>query len=447
MVAAAAGNTGNVPSHVCYLCKRKFQDAGLLARHERLSDLHRHNTEKQDEMVEHRKNDLKQAIVATRGQIQEADTMLMEQVVPNQNLQSQRTVLEMQLRQLLGEYGQAQEMIEDGRGQRMEKKGGGPCAKIVNSGECQGGRLILKTGVATWQGNKDVQEDRYILDIELDSQDGQHIGGCAVLDGHSGSLCVDMLVDRFPANLEKCLASKPTLSEESLRQAVTEACILTDDEFLAKARVHEVLDGSTFIMALVFPDGANHKLLIANVGDSRAVLCRASGTPSGENGEDRLMAMRLSDDHKPSRADEGQRAKAKGALIDLQGVWRVCTPAPCIFGGRNIQRWGLAVSRAFGDLLLKEPERYGCPGVTAGGLITAMPEITVIEIQPNEDRFLVLACDGIWDVLGDDDAVSVCAGQAGAELAALALTRRSFAVGSDDNLTTLVMTWQPIEGS
>merc|ERR1712061_223941 len=112
-------------------------------------------------------------------------------------------------------------------------------------------------------------------------------------------------------------------------------------------------------------------------------------------------------------------------------------------GGRAIQRWGLAVSRAFGDLLLKEPEKYGCPGVSPGGLVTAEPEFHVVDLDPTTDRFLVLACDGVWDVLRDEDAIAVCASQAGVESAAHALVRYAFAGGSGDNLTALVVAWRP----
>merc|ERR1711920_1065288 len=310
------------------------------------------------------------------------------------------------------------------------------------------GRLVVSVGAATWQGNKEVQEDRYIFDVELDAPEGQRIAGFIVLDGHSGSLCVDALVEWLPRNLQKCLSAKSAFTEEHLRQAVTEACVLTDDEFLTKAREREVLDGSTMILCLIYPDDArvsldgsrntgHCRLLIANLGDSRAVLCRS------QNG--RLSAVRLSDDHKPGRADERRRIEAKGGVVDIQGVWRVFTPSPATFGGRSLM-WGLAVSRAFGDLLMKEPQRYGCAGAT-GALVTAVPEIHTYDLNPTEDRFLVLACDGIWDVLGDDDAVSVCIEHKSADQAAHALIRRSFESGSDDNLTAMVVAWQPLDAS
>lgn len=282
-----------------------------------------------------------------------------------------------------------------------------------------------------------------MMNVQLEAPGGQRIIGFCVLDGHSGSLCVDALMDWLPRNLQKCLAAKPSLTEETLRQAVTEACVLTDDEFLAKAREREVLDGSTMIICLIYQDEGRLaadgtrgrgpcRLLLANLGDSRAVLCRSQGG--------RLSAVRLTDDHKPGRADERRRIEAKGGVVDMQGVWRVFTPGPANFGGRSVL-WGLAVSRAFGDLLMKEPQRYGC-ATAIGELVSAVPEIHTYELHPTEDRFVVLACDGIWDVLADDDAIAVCIEHRTADLAANALVRRAFEVGSDDNLTALVVAWQ-----
>jgi len=447
---AAAGAATAAPRFICFLCKRKFQSAVLLTRHKQLSELHRANLQKQDEAIQQKKEEMRKAIGVVRKQLQDMEHAIAKS--PNEEgLTSQRTSLELKMRQAVGEYGQAQEKLEASRHMQAMERGGTATntatalTKMTQTHETRVGNLNVSVGAATWQGNKEVQEDRLMMDIKLESSDGQKVIGFCVLDGHSGSLCADALVEWLPRNLQKCLATKAALSEETLRQAAMEACMLTDDEFLAKAREREVLDGSTMIIALIFPnegrigaDGSRHKghkLMLVNCGDSRAVLCRA------QNG--RLNAVRLTDDHKPGRADEQRRVEANGGVVDHQGVWRVFTPGPANFGGRNIL-WGLAVSRAFGDLLMKEPQRYGCAGAT-GELVTAVPEIHCYDLFPQEDRFLILACDGIWDVLGDEDAVAVCTEHRTADNAAHALIRRSFEVGSDDNLTALVVAWQPGE--
>lgn len=444
--SSPSGATGSDAGRfICFLCKRKFKSAPLLTRHKQLSELHRRNQLRQDEEIQQKKEELRQAIASVRKQLQEVDHAMSKQVQPDQELQGQRMSLDRKMQQAAQEYGAVQERQEMSRQQqtieRLAVSGqptvGPSVPKRAEVFETTLGKIKLCVGAASWQGNKDVQEDRFTCDVELTGPDGKRIIGFIVLDGHSGSLCVDAVIEWLPRNLQKCLAVKPALTEEHLTQAVIEACTLTDDEFLTKARHLEVLDGSTMLMGLIWLEdsrrGQHYRLLIANLGDSRAVLCRSQAG--------RLSAVRLSDDHKPGRADERRRIEAKGGVVDVQGVWRVFTPGPGNFAGRSVL-WGLAVSRAFGDLLMKEPQRYGVQGAT-GELVSAMPEIHTYDLHPAEDRFLILACDGIWDVLGDDEAVAVCMEHNSADLAANALIRKSFEVGSDDNLTALVIAWQP----
>ncbi|CAE7294714.1 unnamed protein product [Symbiodinium natans] len=435
------------PRYICFLCKRKFGSAALLTKHKQLSELHRRNLSKQEEENQQRKEELRQAVAAVKRQVQEVEVSLSKLEAPDEALESQRTSLDLKCRQVMAEYGQVQEKLEINRHQQLCERlagsadGGSPPWMLTGAHETSVGRLLMSAGAASWQGNKEVQEDRFLTDVELQAPGGQRIIGVLVFDGHSGSLCVDIMMDWLPRNLQKCLSAKPTLTEEHLKQAVTEACVLTDDEFLNKAREREALDGTTMILCLIWPDEglrgesqpkSKNRLLVANLGDSRAVL--------GRQQAGRLGAVRLSDDHKPGRPDEQRRIESNGGVVDMQGVWRVFTPGPATFGGRSLL-WGLAVSRAFGDLLMKEPQRYGCTGCT-GALVSAMPEITMYDLNANEDRFLVLACDGVWDVLDDEEAVLVCAEHKTADLAAHALIRRAFELGSDDNLTAVVIAWQ-----
>jgi len=401
--------------------------------------------------MQKRKKELILAARSVRQQIVEADEALQSQVLVNETVQHQKIILEMQLQQLLSEYGMAQEIVELAREARESRLAG--LDRPARSREVRVGKLALTAGVACWQSNKDVQEDRYILDIEVESPEGHLIAGFAVLDGHSGSMCVDHVVETLQASLQRCLSAKQSLSDESLTQAVLEACLLTDEDFLKRARQHEVLDGSTLVLALVYPQveppAANEarqpgccRLLVACVGDSRGVLCRGSNGPQGSGPQ--LLAVPLSDDHKPSRPDEQRRIEAKGGIVDFEGVWRVFIPGPAKFGGQMIARWGLAVSRAFGDLLLKEAERYDCAGVAPGGLITAVPEVRVVDLEPATDRFLVLASDGVWDVISNEEAVATCAAQTDTVMAAEHLLRRTYAANSDDNITALVLSWKQL---
>jgi protein phosphatase PTC1 len=94
-------------------------------------------------------------------------------------------------------------------------------------------------------------------------------------------------------------------------------------------------------------------LYTANVGDARIVLCR--------NGR----ALRLSYDHKGSDENEGRRVAGAGGLILNNRVNGV-----------------LAVTRALGDAYMKD-------------LVTGHPYTTETVIQPDQDEFLILACDGV----------------------------------------------------
>lgn len=289
-----------------------------------------------------------------------------------------------------------------------------------------------------------------MLDIEVTSPEGLKIAGFAVLDGHSGSRCVDYIVEHFTEHLQKCISAKPKLSDESLTKAVHEACLLVDEEFLALAREPQILDGSTMILALVYPQDhlPGCKMLVACIGDSRAVLCKAdpnSNPYTASSQPEQFVAVALSEDHKPNRPDEVKRIEALGGVVDFEGVWRVFMPGPAKFGGQLLSRWGLAVSRSFGDLLLKEAERFDCAGVLPGGLVIATPEIRIFDLQPDVDRFVVLGSDGIWDVLSNEDAIAICAAQTDAELAAQKLLRHTYSSNTDDNITALVLTWRQVE--
>eukprot|EP00747_Dinoflagellata_sp_TGD_P168566 gnl/TRDRNA2_/TRDRNA2_195240_c0_seq1.p1 gnl/TRDRNA2_/TRDRNA2_195240_c0~~gnl/TRDRNA2_/TRDRNA2_195240_c0_seq1.p1 ORF type:complete len:479 (+),score=111.87 gnl/TRDRNA2_/TRDRNA2_195240_c0_seq1:70-1506(+) len=446
--AAPVAATPAQPQYVCFLCKRAFGSIGQLNQHKQLSDLHRRNLAKQEIEAQQRKEEMRQACLAARREIRDFEaTAEKKQILDDLEYFEKRSALDQKLKQALGDYGHVQEKIEAGRGMRIASK------NSVNSGsaprmrpdvyETRLGKLLISAGVASWQGNKEVQEDRYALEITLESADGQRIIGFGVYDGHAGSLCVDALLESLPRNLQKCLSLKAALTEETLREAVLEACTLVDSEFLVQARERAALDGSCALLALIFPAegraaATDYRLLVVNLGDSRAVLCKSS-TAGSESA--RTQGVRLSDDQKPGRPDERRRIENNGGVVGVRDVcYRVFTPGLATLGGRSLVG-GLSVSRAFGDLLMKEPQRYGCPGVT-GALVSAVPEIHAYDLHLDTDRFLVLACDGVWDVVDDQEAVTVCAEHRHPDRSAHALVRRSFEIGSDDNLTAVVITWR-----
>ncbi|OJD20355.1 hypothetical protein ACJ73_08312, partial [Blastomyces percursus] len=138
-------------------------------------------------------------------------------------------------------------------------------------------------------------------------------------------------------------------------------------------------------------------LYTANVGDARVVLCR--------NGK----ALRLSYDHKGSDENEGKRISNAGGLILNNRVNGV-----------------LAVTRALGDSYMKD-------------LVTGHPYTTETVIQPETDEFLILACDGLWDVCSDQEAVDLIRDTEDPQLASKILVDHALSRFSTDNLSCMIV--------
>jgi serine/threonine protein phosphatase PrpC len=101
-----------------------------------------------------------------------------------------------------------------------------------------------------------------------------------------------------------------------------------------------------------------------------------------------VLGVRLSEDHKPDREDEKRRVESLGGIVqDMTGCARVFTPTPLQIGTKSVQ-WGLAVSRSFGDLPLKDPKHFNGPAHCLN-LVSVMPEITTFDLKGGQDLALV----------------------------------------------------------
>ncbi|KAI9795432.1 MAG: Protein phosphatase 2C 1 [Piccolia ochrophora] len=138
-------------------------------------------------------------------------------------------------------------------------------------------------------------------------------------------------------------------------------------------------------------------LYTANVGDARIVLCRSG------------KALRLSYDHKGSDENEGKRISNAGGLILNNRVNGV-----------------LAVTRALGDAYMKD-------------LVTGHPYTTETVVQPDVDEFIILACDGLWDVCSDQEAVDMIRSTMDPQAASRMLVDHALARFSTDNLSCMVV--------
>lgn len=155
--------------------------------------------------------------------------------------------------------------------------------------------------------------------------------------------------------------------------------------------------GSTALVSIVRMESGHRILYIANVGDTRAVISR--------NG----VAERMSVDHKCDDPMEIERVKMEGGIILENRV-----------GGQ------LAVSRAFGDYALKNEG------------VTAVPYVRKHFIRPF-DKHLVIASDGVWDVISDQDAIDHCKEEMSTDDISKMIIKSAAEKGSRDNISCLVL--------
>ncbi|ORZ20362.1 phosphatase 2C-domain-containing protein [Absidia repens] len=154
-----------------------------------------------------------------------------------------------------------------------------------------------------------------------------------------------------------------------VRQALKQGYLGLDDDLRSDPLMEHVVSGCTAVSVLITKDNT---LYVGNAGDSRAVL-----STDGQ-------AVALSEDHKPTDEKETQRIKNAGGHVE--------------FGRVN---GNLALSRALGDFEFKQRDDLG-PEEQA---VTADPDITEHRITEKDD-FVIIACDGIWDCMTNQEAVN-----------------------------------------
>ncbi|XP_047972531.1 protein phosphatase 2C 50-like isoform X2 [Salvia hispanica] len=324
-----------------------------------------------------------------------------------------------------------------------------PDARLEKGPSGRGGRSIFEVdcvplwGLTSVCGRRPEMEDAVaalprLLKIPIRLLTGEDGGGTTtclshltghffgVYDGHGGSQVANYCRDRLHLALNEeldvminNLDDDNASCEEKWRRAFTRCFLKVDDEVGGKASLEPLAPetvGSTAIVALV----CSSHIIVANSGDSRAVLYRGK------------EAMALSVDHKPNREDEYARIEASGGKVIQWNGHRV-------FGV-------LAMSRSIGDRYLKP-------------WIIPDPEVMFVP-RTKDDDCLVLASDGLWDVMSNDEACDLARkrillwhkhngaslplerGEAidpAAQAAAEYLSNRATQKGSKDNISVIVV--------
>ena len=271
-------------------------------------------------------------------------------------------------------------------------------------------QLNIRAAFYSERGKRPNQEDAVTVIMDLSDLGSalerpylyQKFAFFGIYDGHSGGACSKLLQHKLHL---KFAQSEIFFSDQS--KAATDSCISVDEEICAELKDKDDESGSTALFLII--DGRSKKFTVSNVGDSRCVLSRG-GT-----------AIDLSKDHRLSRADEKERIKRVGGVVK-----------------NNRFNGVLAVSRSFGDVAHKP----GNKSESSVGPLNAMPEIRT-EAITDRDEFVLLATDGLWDIMDSQNAVNFLRLALNrhhkVKQAVKDLVREAIKLGSVDNVSAVVV--------
>jgi adenylate cyclase len=223
-------------------------------------------------------------------------------------------------------------------------------------------------------------------------------------DGHSGELSAEYAANSIghiiASNLkekEKSLRKKnkqlrEELKEEDFIQVFTKS--FRDIHF--SIREQKIDDGTAALVVLVEED--RKRLIVANAGDQRAVVAKGD------------IAVPITTDHKPDEPGERFRVYSEGGFVNEQkrvnGI--------------------LSLSRSLGDTDLQP-------------YVTYVPDVFFVDLSSGEYRFLIIACDGLWDVVSNQKAVELVDKYSMDPVrSAAALRDYAHLLGSSDNISVIV---------
>lgn len=272
----------------------------------------------------------------------------------------------------------------------------------VKSPDKESFQPTFRSGSCSEIGPKQYMEDEYICVDDL----FQHLGTTngfpspgafyGVFDGHGGTDAAS-----FTRKNILQFITEDSHFPDGVKRALKNAFVKADHA-LADAKNLDQSSGTTALIALVL----GRTMIIANAGDSRAVL--------GKRGR----AIELSKDHKPNCTSERLRIEQLGGVI--------------YDGYLNGQ---LSVARALGDWHMKGAKGSECP-------LSSEPELEEV-VLTEEDEFLVIGCDGLWDVMSSQYAVTIVRKELmvhnDPERCSRELVREALKRNSCDNLTVVVI--------
>lgn len=262
----------------------------------------------------------------------------------------------------------------------------------------------MSVHTASLKGLRSSNEDFHNIILGINDEDIR-VNFYSVYDGHGGKYVSQFLSENLPQFFVTKNVKYP-LDETYINNVYDKI----QNVLFTKHEKHATECGSTCLVVCHFKQNGSDWLNIMNTGDSRCVICKDN------------IAIPLTKDHKPEWPDEFNRITLLGGKIRKDGsVYRIND---------------LSVSRAFGD---KESCEF----------VTHRPEL--FQYKLSNDKFMILACDGLWDVMNSQDAVNLVLKTCydsnmkrtdlkddGKNIAKL-LASTAIKMGSGDNITCIVV--------
>ncbi|PVZ99152.1 hypothetical protein BB558_004856 [Smittium angustum] len=258
------------------------------------------------------------------------------------------------------------------------------------------GKVSIGVSVDRNKKYRRTMEDSHSVINNFCDVDGQLYA--AIFDGHAGKQAAKWCGENFHEILKDLLSkNKGRPTPDTLNET-----FLTSDTLISS--LEKSKSGCTAIVAYIEKlhnpseddTSKSYNLYCSNVGDARAVLVR--------NG----VAVRLSYDHKGEDPFEAKRVIENGGFIINNRVNGV-----------------LAVTRALGDSSMKK-------------VVVGNPYISCTPLLPTDD-FLILGCDGLWDVISDQDAADLICNSVCAQIASDKLLQYAIDNFSTDNISIVVI--------
>ncbi|XP_068623078.1 probable protein phosphatase 2C T23F11.1 isoform X2 [Battus philenor] len=230
------------------------------------------------------------------------------------------------------------------------------------SSTCRDSRYLV--GSSCMQGWRVSMDDSHTHILSLPDDPGTAFFG--VYDGHGGA----NIAEYAGKHLHKFITSRPEYHLGNIEDALKQGFLDLDQAMLEEDMLQEKVAGSTAVVVLI----KDNVLYCANVGDSRAIASVRGAVEV------------LSYDHKPNNEEELRRITAGGGWVQLNRV-----------------NGNLALSRALGDYVFKR--NYSLSPKEQ--IVTAFPDVLVRPLT-DDWEFIVIACDGIWEVLSNEEVLSFC---------------------------------------